>query len=361
MALTPDVVPRLVKKGVEVLVEAGAGAGAFHPDEAYMAQGARMVSRQEAFAADVVVKVQPPTDQEIGLMKSGGALIAFLEPLDHPERARALAGAGITALSMEMVPRLSRAQKMDALSAMASVTGYKAVLLAAEALPKFFPLLTTAAGTVRPSNVLVLGAGVAGLQAIATARRLGGRVSAYDVREAVREEVQSLGANFVELEMEVSGMQDAGGYAKALEQDKQQRQAQLLEPHVAKADVVICTALVPGRRAPLLVTEAAVEGMAGGSVIVDLAAPNGGNCALTEPGQVAERRGVKIFGPLNLASEMPIHASQMYARTILAMVLEFTREGEFVTSFDDEIFRGACLTHQGEVVNERVKGLIGAA
>ena len=358
VALVPDVVARLAKGPIQVLVERGAGETAFYTDADYEAQGARVVSREEAFAADVVAKVQPPSDDEIGLLHSGGVLVGSLSPLDRPATSEKLAAAGVTALSMELVPRISRAQKMDALSAMSSVAGYRAVLLAAERLPKFFPLLTTAAGTLRPANALILGAGVAGLQAIATARRLGARTSAYDIREAVREEIQSLGASFVELEIETSASQDEGGYAKALAEEKQRRQTELLVPFLAKADVVVSTALIPGRPAPLLITEQAVEAMAPGSVIVDLAAPNGGNCALTEPGETVVRHGVQILGPLNLPSEMPVHASQMYARTVMAMIQEFTKEGRFHADFENDVFRGACVTHGGEVVHERVKGLL---
>ena len=358
VALVPDVVARLAKDNIQVLVEAGAGATAFHPDADYEVQGAQVVSREEAFAADVVAKVQPPSDDEIGLLRSGGVLIGLLRPLDVPETSEKLAERGVTAFSMELVPRITRAQKMDTLSAMSSVAGYRAVILAAERLPKFFPLLTTAAGTVRPANALILGAGVAGLQAIATARRLGARTSAYDIREAVREEIQSLGATFVELEIETGEAQDAGGYAKALAEEKQRQQTELLVPFLAKADVVISTALIPGRPAPLLITEAAVEAMQPGSVIMDLAAPNGGNCALTEPGKTVVKHGVQILGPLNLPAEMPVHASQMYARTVMAMIQEFTDEAGFHADFENDIFQGACVTHGGEVVHERVKGLL---
>ncbi len=358
VALVPDVVARLVKQGAEVAVEAGAGHSAYHPDAEYEEKGARIVDRAAAFGADVVAKVQPPDDEEIGLLKRGGVYVGFLSPLDRPEVSEKLAAQGVTALSMELVPRISRAQKMDALSAMSGVAGYKAVLLAADALPKFFPLLTTAAGTVRPAEALILGAGVAGLQAIATARRLGARVSAYDIRDAVREEVQSLGASFVELQLEVAGMQDEGGYAKALADEKARRQTELLVPQIGKSDVVITTALIPGRPAPLLITEAAVAAMKPGSVIVDLAAPNGGNCAHTQPGETVVVNGVQIFGPLNLPGAMSVHASQMYARTVLAMIQEFSDEESFTPNFEDEIFQSACVTHGGEIVNERVRGLL---
>lgn len=358
VALVPEVVARLKKENIDVVVESGAGAAAFHPDEAYTEAGATIGDRAAAFGADVVVKVQPPTAEEIGLLSSGTVYIGFLAPLDQPEVSEQLARQGVTALSMELVPRISRAQKMDALSAMASLAGYKAVLMAADALPKFFPLLTTAAGTIRPANALILGAGVAGLQAIATARRLGARVSGYDIRDAVREEVQSLGATFVELELEIADMQDAGGYAKAMIEEKARRQTELLVPHIGKSDVVITTALIPGRPAPMLITEEAVAAMSPGSVIVDLAAPNGGNCALTTPGETVVHNGVQIIGHTNLPAEMPVHASQLYARTLLAMIQEFSDDGQFTSNFEDDIFKGSCVAHGGDVVNERVKGLL---
>lgn len=358
VALVPDVVGRLKKKGLDVLVEKGAGATAYYDDQSFVDHGASLVSRADAFTADIVVKVQPPNDEEIGLMKSGGIYIGMLSPLDHPGISASLASQQVTALSMELVPRISRAQKMDALSAMSSIGGYLAVVKAAHELPKFFPLLTTAAGTVKPANALVLGAGVAGLQAIATARRLGARVSAYDIRDAVREEIQSLGATFVELELEAQDAKDSGGYAKAMAEEKQKRQVELLVPHVGKADVVITTALIPGRAAPLLISEDAVKAMHPGSVIIDMAAPNGGNCAYTETGKTIVKHGVKIIGSTNLPSEMAVHASQMYARTLMAMILEFHGEEGFEHNFEDEIFKGACVTHNGEVVNERVKGLL---
>lgn len=358
VALVPDVVSRLKKKGLSILVEQGAGEAAFYDDAAFEAQGAELVDRNKAFAADIVLKVQPPSDEEIGLFKAGGVYIGMLSPLDNPGVSAALAKQQVTALSMELVPRISRAQKMDALSAMSAVGGYLAVLRAANELPRFFPLLTTAAGTVKPANALVLGAGVAGLQAIATARRLGARVAAYDIRDAVREEIQSLGATFVELELEAQDDKDSGGYAKALAEEKQKRQVELLVPHIGKADVVVTTALIPGRPAPLLISEDAVKAMKPGSVIIDMAAQNGGNCAYTEKGKTVVQHGVKIVGTTNFPSEMPVHASQMYARTLMAMVLEFYGEEGFTHNFEDEIFKGSCVTHNGEVINERVKGLL---
>ncbi|MEM1125379.1 MAG: Re/Si-specific NAD(P)(+) transhydrogenase subunit alpha [Bacteroidota bacterium] len=356
VAMTPDVVPRLLRSEVQVRLEAGAGTAAQYADEAFVAQGAEVADRQAVYAADVIAKVQPPTDEEVARMHTGQVLISFLAPLDDPSRAERLAAQGVTALSLELVPRISRAQKMDALSAMSGVAGYKAVLMAANLLPRFFPLLTTAAGTVKPANVLVLGAGVAGLQAIATAKRLGARVSAYDIREAAREEIQSLGGTFVELPLGLDDdQQDAGGYAKALMAEKAKRQTELLVPFIHNADVVVSTALIPGRPAPVLINEEAVRGMAPGSVIVDMAAPNGGNCALTEPGETVTAHGVQITGPLNVPALMPYHASQLYARVIMAMVQAYTTETGFHPDFEDEVFRGACVTHGGEIVHERVR------
>ena len=358
VALVPEVVARLVKAGAEVLVESGAGALSYIPDAAYEAAGARVGTRAQAHAADVVARVQAPAPEDLALLSGGATVIGFLRPLDDPQGVARLAATGATALAMELVPRTTRAQKMDALSAMATIAGYRAVLVAAETLPKFFPLLTTAAGTIRPAKVLVLGAGVAGLQAIATARRLGALVSAYDVRAAAAEQVESVGGKFIELELDTTGAEGAGGYAAALDAERQRRQVELLVPHVGGSDVVISTALVPGMPAPLLVSEDAVRAMTPGSVILDLAAPNGGNCALTRKGDVAEVNGVRIFGPLNLPAEMPVHASQMYARTVAAMITEFVKDGEFRRDFDDDIFKSACVAHAGEVANDRVRGVL---
>ena len=358
VALVPDVVARLVKAGATVQVEQGAGESAYYSDEEFSAAGAAMVSRETALGSDIVVKVKPPSDEEIGLMKQGGAYIGFMNPLDEPAISQKMASRGLTSLSMEMVPRISRAQKMDALSALSSIGGYRAVLLAAAQLPKFFPLLTTAAGTVRPANVLVLGAGVAGLQAIATARRLGAKVSAYDIRYAVKEEVQSLGAGFVELEIEGQDSSDSGGYAKALAEEKAKQQTKLLVPFIGKSDVVISTALIPGRKAPILITEEAVKAMSTGSIIVDMAAQNGGNCELTSPGETVVLHGVTIIGKTNLTTDMSVHASQLYSRTLLAMLQDFTNEEGFAPNDEDEVFTGSCVTRNGEVVNERIKALL---
>ncbi len=358
VALVPAALSALKKAHLDIVVESGAGATAFIPDAAYQEAGATIVTREEAAAADVVVRVQPPSESEVPLLKPGAVLIGFLQPLDRPSLAAALAERGTTALAMELVPRISRAQKMDALSAMASLSGYKAALVAAAKLPSFFPLLTTAAGTVRPASVAVLGAGVAGLQAIATARRLGARVWGYDIREAAREEVKSLGAQFIELDLDIGDQQDEAGYARALMQEKARRQAELLVPRIAASSVVVTTAQVPGRKAPLLVTKEAASAMKPGSVIVDLAAASGGNCELTAPDMWCRRGGVHIYGPTNLPATMPIDASHLYARTVAAMVEEFARDGNFVPDMEDEIFTGALLTHDGSVTNDRVRQLL---
>ena len=360
VALIPDVARSLIEKyGCEVVVESGAGQAAYAPDAAFEAAGAHVAERAEVFAADLLLKVQPPASNEIDQMRSGQTLIGFLAPLDQPEVARQLAEKGVTALAMELVPRISRAQKMDALSAMSSLGGYRAVLVAAHALPRFFPLLTTAAGTIKPANVMVIGAGVAGLQAIATAKRLGAHVAGYDIRPAVREEVESLGAGFIELQLDAEDTQTEGGYAKELQQEIQARQPELLKPYIEAADVVVTTALIPGRPAPLLINEAAVEAMTPGSVIVDLAAPNGGNCALTETGQTITAHAVHVHGPTNLPAEMPMHASRLYARTLSAMVEEFMSDDDaFMLDFDDEIIEGACVAHEGKIVNDRLKELV---
>ena len=360
VALVPDVADRLLAtvEGLEIRVEEGAGRGAYHADADYEAAGCTVVDRATALEADLVTTVAPPPLDDIATLGEGQGVIGFLRPLEQPETAQALAERGVTALAMELVPRISRAQKLDALSAMSSIGGYRAALRAAERLPKFFPLLTTAAGTVRPARVLVLGAGVAGLQAIATAKRLGAKVFGYDIREPTREEVESLGASFVDLEVDIEADQDESGYAEELEKEKQERQPELLQPHLAKADVVISTALIPGRPAPLLINENAVEAMDPGSVIVDLAAPNGGNCAYTETGEEVVAHDVQILGPTNLPAEMPVHASELYAKTVMALIEEGLAEGAFAPDFEDQIFAESCLTREGKVQNERVRGLL---
>ncbi len=360
VALVPDVADRLLATvdDLEVRVEGGAGRGAYHEDADYEEAGCSVVDRSDAFGADIIVKVAPPSDDEVALLGDGQVLIGLMDPLGAPARAEALAERGATTLAMELVPRISRAQKLDALSAMSSIGGYRAAILAAERLPKFFPLLTTAAGTVRPAEVLVLGAGVAGLQAIATAKRLGAKVFGYDIREPTREEVESLGADFVELEVDIEADQDESGYAEELEKEKQERQPELLKPHIADAAVVISTALIPGQPAPLLINDDAVQAMDPGSVIVDLAAPNGGNCALTETGAEVVEHDVQILGPTNLPAQMPVHASELYAKTIVAMIQEGLEDGTFIPDFEDQIFAESCLTRDGEVQNERVRGLL---
>ena len=303
----------------------------------------------------------PPSAEEIGRLQRGQVLIAHLQPLTNADGVRALAGAGVTSFAMEAIPRITRAQSMDALSSQATVAGYRAALIAAQELPKFFPMLTTAAGTIRPAKVLVLGAGVAGLQAIATARRLGAVVQAFDVRSAVKEQIESLGARFLELDMGLEDAEAAGGYARALTDEEQQRQRELLAEEIGKVDVVISTAAVPGRRAPLLVTAQAVKNMAPGSVIVDLAAETGGNCELTEPGQTVVKDGVTIYGKTGLPSTMPAHASQLYAKNIQSLLeLMAGEEGALELDFEDEIIAGACITRDGEIVHEGAKQAAGA-
>jgi NAD(P) transhydrogenase subunit alpha len=338
VALVPDAIRRL-PPGVDVAVERGAGASAWFLDDAFAAAGAELVD--DAFAADVVVKVQKPTAGELEQLREGSALIGFLQPLTDPDGLRELAARGITAFAMESIPRVTRAQAMDALSSQNTVAGYKAVLLAAERLPKLFPMLTTAAGTVTPARVLVLGAGVAGLQAIATARRLGARVSGFDTRPVVKEQVESLGASF--LDLGVRSEEAAGGYATELSDEEQRRQQEELAGAIGQCDVVVTTALVPGRPAPTLITADAVAAMQPGSVIVDLAAEAGGNCELTEPGAEIVREGVTIVGPLNLASSMPVHASQLYARNVSALLTHLVADGELRLDWDDEITSAACV------------------
>jgi H+-translocating NAD(P) transhydrogenase subunit alpha len=349
VALVPEVVERLAGSGIEVTIEAGAGESADQPDAAYVDAGAKF---GDGFSGDVVAKVAPPSAEEIGRLRRGGVLIGFLQPLTASETVRALAEAGVTSFAMEAIPRITRAQSMDALSSQATVGGYRAALIAAQELPRFFPMLTTAAGTVRPAKVLVIGAGVAGLQAIATARRLGAIVQAFDVRSAVKEQIESLGARFLELDMGLEDAEAAGGYARQLTEEEQQRQRELLAEEIGKVDAVISTAAVPGRRAPLLVTEQAVKNMKPGSVIVDLAAETGGNCELTSPGETVVREGVKIIGPINLPASMPDHASSLYARNVQSLLELMVKEGELSLDFEDEIIKGACITRDGQIVHD---------
>ena len=354
VALTPDAVGRIAAAGLSVVVETGAGDAAALPDAAYREAGAEI---GDPFAtADIVVRIGRVEEADVAGLRAGTTLIGYLQPLTSPDLVRALAEANVTAFSMEAIPRVTRAQRMDSLSSQATVAGYRAVILAAEALPKFFPMLMTAAGTVAPAKVLVLGAGVAGLQAIATARRLGAVVSAYDTRPVVKEQVESLGASFVELELEVGEAQDARGYATVLSESQQEQQQRLLEARIADADAVITTALVPGRPAPRLIPAAAVEAMRPGSVIVDLAAETGGNCELTEPGETVVRHGVTIVGTRNLPAGMPLHASQMYARNLQAVLEHLVVDGELRLDFDDEITADAVITHAGKVTSRLLQG-----
>jgi len=350
VALTPDTVQRLAGAGTEVAIERGAGEAASLPDEVYRDAGAAVVDRDELLAtADVLVRVGRIEPADLAGMRPGTTLVGYIWPLTSPELVAALAEARITAFGMESVPRVTRAQRMDSLSSQSTVAGYKAVIVAADTLPRFFPMLMTAAGTVAPAKVLVLGAGVAGLQAIATARRLGAVVSAYDTRPVVKEQVQSLGAMFVELDLGDAGGQDARGYATELSEEQQRRQREQMAAHIAGSDVVVTTALVPGRPAPRLIPADAVAGMKPGSVIVDLAAETGGNCELTEPGETVVRHGVTIVGERNLPATMPLHASQMYGRNMLAVLDHLIVDGSVQLDFEDEITADAVITHDGRV------------
>src|SRR5437764_6321474 len=360
VALTPDATAALVKSGPQVVAAGGAGEGAFHSDAAFEAAGARIVADIYA-EADVVLKVQKPTLDEVDRLREGTVLLSFLQALTSADLVQRLAARRITSFGMEGIPRISRAQKMDALSSQANIAGYRAALIAAEPLAKFFPMMMTAAGTVFAARTLVMGAGVAGLQAIATARRLGAQVWGYDVRPAVKEQVESLGAKFLVLELAVADAEDKSGYAKALSADAARRQQELLAEKTKDFDVVITTALVPGRPAPRLVTKETVAGMRPGSVIVDLAAEAGGNCELTQPDKVVVvERGVTIHGPTNLPATMPVHASQLYARNVTELLRELVKDGALALDFDDEVVKGACVTHGGEVVSDAVKATLSA-
>jgi NAD(P) transhydrogenase subunit alpha len=345
VALVPEIVGKLVPGGFDVLLQRGAGEAASFPDAAYEEAGAQLVD--DWADAEAVMKVQKPTEDEAGRLREGQVLIGFLQPLTDLEGIERLAQRGVVAFAMESIPRITRAQPMDALSSQATVSGYKATLLAAEALPKFFPMLMTAAGTVAPAKVLVLGAGVAGLQAVATARRLGAVVTGFDVRPVVREQIESLGANW--LDLGVVGEETAGGYAAELTEEQQRQQQQELEARLPEFDVVITTALIPGRPAPKLIPASAVAAMRPGSVVVDLAAEAGGNCELTEPDEQVVREGVTIVGLTNLPSTMPFHASQLYARNVSALLHHLAPEGTLALDWDDEITAGACVTRKAEV------------
>lgn len=359
--MVPDVAKRLKELGLEVVVESGAGVSAGFTDQAYRDAGAEVVAGPGSVlgASDVVLKVQAPSIEEVRLVKSRAVLISFLQPASHAAAVQALAEQGVTAFSLELLPRISRAQSMDALSSQASLAGYKAVLMAANRLGKFFPMLMTAAGTIAPAHVLVLGAGVAGLQAIATARRLGAVVEAYDVRPTVKEEVQSLGARFLEIKLEAR--EGEGGYAAQQSEDFLARQRELLGERVAAADVLITTAAIPGRRAPVLVSGEMVRAMRPGSVIVDLSAETGGNVELTVPDEVIEVRDVYIDGTLNVPSTVPLHASQLYSRNVANLLQHLLKDGKVHIDFEDEITRGCCVTYRGEVVHPGARELMRAA
>jgi H+-translocating NAD(P) transhydrogenase subunit alpha len=360
VALVPDVVRRMAAAGHEVLVEAGAGEAAGILDPAFTEAGATIAPAEQVWGADVVAKVASPADAELPRLKPDSVLIGFLAPLTDGARVKAIAGTGATSFAMEAIPRISRAQSMDALSSQATVSGYRSVLIASQELGRFFPMLMTAAGTIPPAQVLVLGAGVAGLQAIATARRLGAVVTAFDVRAAVKEQVESLGAKFLEVEG-AGDAEAAGGYARELTEEEQQAQRDALAAQIARSDVVITTALVPGRPAPKLVTADAVANMKAGSVIVDLAGEAGGNCELARPGETyATENAVRIATPLNLPSSMPEHASQLYGRNVLSLVELMTGEdGALRLNWEDEVIAGACITRGGEIVHERAKEAAG--
>jgi NAD(P) transhydrogenase subunit alpha len=343
VALVPKVVDKLRSRGVEVVVEAGAGLGALIPDQLFTQAGATI---GDPWACDVVLKVAPPASEEVGKLRAGGTLIGFLAPLTTPETVAALKAAGVQAFAMEAIPRISRAQSMDALSSQANVAGYKSVLVAADHVTRFFPMLTTAAGTVKPATALVLGVGVAGLQALATAKRLGARTTGYDVRPEVADQVRSLGAQWLDLGIEAVG---EGGYARELSENERAEQQKRLEEAITGFDVVITTANVPGRKAPTLVTAKAVEGMRPGSVVVDLAGESGGNCELTEPGETVVRHDVTIAAPLNLAATMPEHASELYARNVSALLeLMLDDSGALAPNWDDEVLAKSCVTREVE-------------
>jgi NAD(P) transhydrogenase subunit alpha len=367
VSVIPEIVPSFTKEGVKTFIEAGAGAACGFSDAAYRNRGAHVAfSREQLFqSCDIILQVRslganPDAGRmDLPLFRSGQVIIGHFEPLSVPRLIQEIATLGVTTFAVELMPRITRAQAMDALSSMSTIAGYKAVLLAAEVSRKMFPLLMTAAGTISPAHVFVIGAGVAGLQAIATARRLGAVVQAYDVRPVVKEQVQSLGAKFVELELEAKDAEDKGGYAKAMDEDFYRRQRELMATVMAASDVVITTAAVPGKKAPVLITADIVKKMSRGSVIVDLAAERGGNCELTRPGETVETDGVTILGPLNLPATVPYHASQMYSRNLLSFVRHLIKNGGTEPILDDEIIRETILTHKGEVVNAQIRQLLG--
>ncbi len=355
VAMESSVIAKLAKLGAEVLIETGAGSAAHIPDSAFT--GATIVgSASELYQqADIVLKVQPPSDAEITLLKEGSVLVSTMQPYKYPERVAALKAKNITTYAMELIPRISRAQAMDVLSSQAAVAGYKAAIMGADHATRFFPMLTTAAGTIRPSKVIVIGAGVAGLQAIATARRLGAVVEGYDVRSATREQVQSLGAKFIELGIKAEG---EGGYARELTAEEKQQQQDELAKYIATADVLITTAAVPGRPSPKIIPDSTVEGMKPGAVIIDLAAEGGGNCTLTQPGETIVHNGVTIHAPLNIPSQVPFHASEMYAKNLLNFITPMLKDGQYAPDFNDELIAGALLTREGKITHESIRQLV---
>ncbi|MFH0947208.1 MAG: Re/Si-specific NAD(P)(+) transhydrogenase subunit alpha [Planctomycetota bacterium] len=348
VAIVPESVGKLSKAGFEVVVQRGAGGASCFSDEAYEKAGARLVEAAEALGADIVLKVEQPTLDEADHLKEGKAVFSLFEPWNSEDLVAKLNSSKITSFSMQLIPRITRAQSMDVLSSQATISGYKAVLLAAERLPRILPMLVTAAGTLAPARALVIGAGVAGLMAIGTARRLGAIVEGFDVRLAAAEQVESMGAKFVGRELLEEGSEDAGGYAKAQSADKEAKIREFIRGHVAGVQIVITTAAIPKRKAPILITEEAVKGMKPGSVIVDLAAESGGNCELTKVGEVVEAHGVTIIGPRRLPATVPTHASQMYSRNITTLLLSLVKDGEFGLDFEDEVVAAACVTHAGE-------------
>ena len=350
VAMEPGTVRRLVQAGAEVLIQKGAGLKAYYPDEAFAEAGAQIVATAPALRkeADLLLKVQAPTVQDVKGLREGAVIIATVHAHRHPELLAVLCERRITCFAMELIPRISRAQSMDVLSSQASVTGYKAAIMGADLASRFFPMLTTAAGTIRPATVLVIGAGVAGLQAIATARRLGAIVQGYDVRPATKEQVESLGAKFIELSIKAEG---EGGYARELSDEEKAKQAEELAAYIAKVDVLITTAAIPGRPSPKIITEAMVAGMKPGSVIIDLAAEGGGNCVLSVPGKKIEHQGVIIHAPLNVPSQLPLHASEMYAKNLFNFLQPMLKDGEFAPDYEDEVVAKSLLTRDGEIVH----------
>lgn len=362
VAIVPETCTRLKKLGLDVLIQAGAGESAGFPDSAYEAAGARIVSEPVVMysEADLVAIPNAPTPEQLNAMRRGTIVFGVFSPLSNHELVRQCAAAGVIAVALDLMPRITRAQKMDVLSSQSTISGYQAVLMAATRLPKMFPLLMTAAGTITPAKVLILGAGVAGLQAIATAKRLGAVVEAFDVRPVVKEQVESLGAKFVEVPVEAKDAQDAGGYAREMSEEYKKKQAELVAKHASQADVVITTALIPGKRAPILITADTVRKMAPGSVVIDLAAEAGGNCELTQPGETVDEKGVQVVGPLNLPSTIPHHASQMFSRNVGSFLQDLTKDGVVNLNPEDECVTGTVVTKDGQIVHARVKDLMGA-